>query len=87
MVRDRHGDLLARAIGAGEDRLELSTVSGTSRQTKLRFELRISAPGSRPVSVSTWKPLQMPITGVPRSAASTTACTTGERAAMAPQRR
>ncbi len=43
-----------------------STLSGTGRQTKLSPALRISAPGSSPASVSTWKPLQMPITGTPR---------------------
>ena len=49
--------------------------------------LRINAPGSRPASVSTWKPLQMPSTGTPLPAASITARITGERAAIAPERR
>ena len=64
-----------------------STLSGTGRQTKLSRALRISAPGSIPASVSTWKPLQMPITGTPRPAASLTARMIGERAAIAPERK
>ena len=44
-------------------------------------------PGSRPASVSTWKPLQMPITGPPSAANSATAPMTGEKRAMAPGRR
>ena len=38
-------------------------------------------------SHSTWKPLQMPATATPRSAAARTSAITGESAAMAPQRR
>ena len=34
--------------------------------------MRISTPGSRPASHSTWKPLQMPSTGVPALALATT---------------
>ena len=37
-----------------------------SRQTNLRWSLRISAPGSRCDSHRIWKPLQMPSTGIPR---------------------
>ena len=48
---------------------------------------RISAPGSRPSSVRTWKPLQMPSTKPPRAAWSRIAGAMGEWAAMAPQRR
>ena len=47
----------------------------------------MSAPGSRPLSHSTWKPLQMPITGTPASAARTTSSMIGEKRAIAPQRR
>ena len=47
----------------------------------------MSTPGSSSVSVSTWKPLQMPSTGVPRLALATTSRMMGEWAAMAPQRR
>ena len=36
-----------------------------SRQTNLRWSLRISAPGSRWDSHRIWKPLQMPSTGMP----------------------
>ena len=46
-----------------------------------------SAPGSRPASVRTWKPLQMPITGPPARAKSCTASMTGEKRASAPGRR
>ena len=53
----------------------------------LSVALRMSTPGSNRASVSTWKPLQMPITGTPRAAASFTACMIGERAAIAPERR
>ena len=49
--------------------------------------LRISTPGSRPDSHSTWKPLQMPSTGVPAFALAMTSRMMGECAAMAPQRR
>ena len=64
-----------------------STLSQTSRQTKCRPALRVSAPGSRPASQSTWKPLQMPSTGMPRPAAATTSPITGANFAIAPQRR
>jgi hypothetical protein len=64
-----------------------STARWTSRQTNLSEALRISTPGSRPVSVSTWNPLQMPSTGVPALALATTSRMIGECAAMAPQRR
>ena len=40
----------------------VSTVNATSRQMKLSPAFRISAPGSSPSSVSTWKPLQTPST-------------------------
>ena len=56
-------------------------------QRKRRLRLRISAPGRRPLSHSTWKPLQMPITGTPASAARTTSSMIGEKRAIAPQRR
>ena len=58
-----------------------------SRQTNLRWSLRISAPGSRCDSQRIWKPLQMPSTGSPRPAAATTSVITGANRAMAPQRR
>ena len=64
-----------------------STFSPTVRQTNDRPALRISAPGSSPASVSTWKPLHTPSTGTPLPAASTTARMTGDRAAIAPERR
>ena len=49
--------------------------------------LRTSAPGSRPASQRIWKPLQMPSTGRPRSAAATTSSMIGAGLAMAPARR
>ncbi len=64
-----------------------STRTLTHSQRKSSPSLGSSAPGSSPASSSTWKPLQMPRTGTPRSAAMRTAAITGERAAMAPVRR
>ena len=58
-----------------------------SRQTNLRWSLRISPPSSRCASVSIWKPLQMPSTGIPFLAASTTSFITGANREIAPQRR
>ena len=58
-----------------------------SRQTNLRWSLRISAPGSRWDSHRIWKPLQMPSTGMPFPAAATTSVITGANREMAPQRR
>ena len=46
-----------------------------------------STPGSSPASQSTWKPLQIPSTSPPSFANSATVCITGEKRAMAPQRR
>jgi hypothetical protein len=64
-----------------------STVTSTSRQTKRRPALRSRAPGRRPASHRTWKPLQMPRTGPPSLAKPATAPITGENRAIAPQRR
>ena len=47
--------------------------SVTSRHTKRRARFRSSAPGTSPASASTWKPLQIPSTGPPRSANAATA--------------
>ena len=47
----------------------------------------MSTPGSSPDSVRTWKPLQMPSTGVPAFARRTTSRMIGECAAMAPERK
>ena len=58
-----------------------------SRQTNLRWSLRISAPGSRCDSQRIWKPLQMPSTGSPPWAADTTSVITGAKREIAPQRR
>ena len=55
--------------------------------TKRRPRFFCRAPGSRPASVSTWKPLQIPTTGPPSAAKSATASMTGENRAMAPGRR
>ena len=51
------------------------------------IRLRSIAPGSRPASSRTWKPLQMPSTGPPRSANASTAAMIGEKRAIAPVRR
>ncbi len=64
-----------------------STRRRWSLQTNFWWSLRTSAPGSRCDSHSTWKPLQMPRTGIPPSAARTTSVMTGAKRAMAPQRR
>ena len=47
----------------------------------------MSTPGSMPASHRIWKPLQIPITSPPASACARTACITGEKRAIAPQRR
>ena len=64
-----------------------STRSTWSRQMKEPWSLRMRPPSSRCASVSIWKPLQMPSTGMPAFAAATTSVMIGERLAMAPQRR
>ena len=64
-----------------------STVSATSRQTKESDAFGRSAPGSRRASVRIWKPLQIPSTSPPDSANAITARITGEKRAIAPQRR
>ena len=64
-----------------------STRTCCQAHTKSRSRLRSSAPGSRPASHSTWKPLQVPSTGPPASAKRRTAAITGEKRAIAPQRR
>ena len=65
----------------------LSIRSRWSRHTNLRWSLRIRAPGSRWDSQRIWKPLQMPSTGIPLLAASTTSVITGAKREMAPHRR
>jgi phosphoribosylformylglycinamidine synthase len=52
-----------------------------------RLEVEASTPGRRPASQRIWKPLQMPSTVLPCTAASFTAGMMGEKRAMAPQRR
>ena len=46
-------------------RLAGSGASATQRQSKRPLALCPSAPGSRPARVSTWNPLQIPMTGRP----------------------
>ncbi len=65
----------------------VSTRTCTWRQTNRSERLRISAPGSKPLSQSTWKPLQMPSTGPPRSANPRTPSITFANRAIAPVRR
>ena len=64
-----------------------STTMSTWRQTKRSSRFGSSAPGSRPASQSTWKPLQMPSTGPPSRANSITRSISGEKRAIAPARR
>ncbi len=64
-----------------------STRTGTMRDTNLMPRLRTIAPGRSPASSSTWKPLQIPRTGPPRSANLATAGMIGEKRAIAPVRR
>ena len=55
----------------GEHRVDVvSTRSSTVSHRNFRPAFFCSAPGSRPASVSTWKPLQMPTTGPPAAANS-----------------
>ena len=61
--------------------------SGWSRQMNERWAFLIIAPGSRCVSQRIWKPLQMPSTGMPPFAASTTFPMTGAKPLIAPARR
>ena len=56
-------------------------------QTYFSFSLRSRAPGKRPISHSTWKPLQMPTVATPRPAAAFTSAMIGDSDAIAPQRR
>ena len=64
-----------------------STSMSTWRQMKRSDRLSSSAPGRRPASHRTWKPLQMPSTGPPPRAKSATDSITGEKRAIAPARR
>src|ERR1019366_8777608 len=57
-----------------------------SRHTKGRVSLRVRAPGSRCDSHRIWKPLQIPSTGSPWRAASTSGSITGENRRIAAQR-
>ena len=74
------------ASAVSDDRM-VSTRQSTVSQRKVRPAFFCSAPGNRPASVSTWKPLQMPTTGPPAAANRATASITGENRAMAPVRR
>ena len=64
-----------------------STTRSTWRQTKRSVLFGSSAPGSRPASHSTWKPLQMPSTGPPSRANAITDSMIGAKRAIAPTRR
>ena len=64
-----------------------AAIRSTWRQTKRMLSLSSSAPGSRPASQRTWKPLQIPSTGPPPAANSATASIAGEKRAIAPARR
>ena len=67
--------------------LDDSTRRVVVAHTNLRPAFFCRAPGSRPASVRTWNPLQMPTTGPPAAANACTAPITGENRAMAPGRR
>ena len=58
----------------------------TSRPTNRSDRLRSSAPGTRPASARTWKPLQMPRTRPPSAANAATLRMTGLNRAMTPAR-
>ena len=64
-----------------------STRRVCSRQTNVRWSFLIIAPGSRWASARIWNPLQIPSTGIPPRAASTTDCITGANRLIAPARR
>ena len=64
-----------------------STRTATSRHTNESDAFGRSTPGSRPASQRIWKPLQIPSTGPPSAANAATAAITGEKRAIAPQRR
>jgi hypothetical protein len=64
-----------------------STRSRWSRQTKCRWSFLTIAPGSRCDSHRIWKPLQIPSTGSPPRAASTTLTIIGANREIAPARR
>ena len=72
----------ARERGVGVDHLEVDLAADEAQRV-----LGSSAPGSRPASQSTWKPLQIPSTRPPSRANSTTDSMTGEKRAIAPTRR
>ena len=85
----------ARLASSASDRVEArvngvsvcSTLTCTYSQRNCRLRFRSIAPGSRPASSSTWKPLQMPSTGPPAAANGVTSCMIGENRAIAPVRR
>ncbi len=64
-----------------------TTSSPTWRQMNFNDVFGSSAPGSRPASQSTWKPLQIPSTGPPARAKRSTSPITGAKRAIAPTRR
>ena len=85
--RGRSGCGSAAPVAArvnGESRR--SGLMPTSRQANRSERLRSSAPGTRPASARTWKPLQMPRTWPPAAAKSETPRITGEKRAMTPAR-
>ena len=64
-----------------------STRTWTACERNFTVLLRSMAPGRRPASCRTWKPLQMPSTGPPFAANSVTARMMGLKRATAPVRR
>ena len=86
-VVDGNAELGPDRHAGGEDGVGGSTRTATVVHRNRRPRFFCSAPGSRPASVSTWKPLQIPTTGPPSAANRPTASMTGENRAMAPGRR
>ena len=86
-VADRNAQHLADVRTARERRVGLLDADVHVLAAVLQPWLRSIAPGSRPDSSRTWKPLQMPSTGPPRSANACTSRMIGEKRAIAPVRR
>ena len=87
-VIDRHAQVRAPARPGSSARCAVGLDPQLDRLAQeLQPAFFCNAPGSRPASVSTWKPLQTPTTGPPAAANSRTASITGEKRAIAPVRR
>src|SRR2546430_2720681 len=74
------------ASAVSEERM-VSTRQSTVWHRKVRLAFFCSAPGSKPASVSTWKPLQMPTTGPPAPRRARSSCPGTGRCRRARSRR